>query len=828
MTGGVSAAAVSAVTEPDPAGFDHVLAGVRLVGPAARLAAMLEVEFLAGAGWDPAARVLSLPAAHPLLGRRLCRVGGCRSTTRGTTTGGVCGRCLTRLTGEGMSGQQIASAGELVALPPRPGGCAVPGCQRMPPSPRGTLCDSHRRMWRRRPGTALEQFLADPAVRPLPALRPCLVQACTQRSQSGHPYCPTHHRRWRKALAAEPGTDERLWQLTGSAVSQGGQVSLRGLAPLVVVEVLFGIQQRVRDGAKTTDVNLRAVCDTLRREQTPTIAACRVECVPGEPARSLAVALARHVRRALTDPGRERARQVWDLGLFGHRGRLSFAGISQPWLAMATKAWAGEQLPRRRGGGASKVRDSVNAVARLSENLRGRDDHGLVPESLGRPDIEAFLNRLAYLESNATISRHHRAEICRSVRAAVSGIRGLGLTRPGQAADGLPGDFTLGRDDIPAEAQRGEPGRDLPAEIMAVLCANLDSLHPAEVRTATLLGIDTGRRPEEILALPLDCLTRGSDGGHVLVYHNIKANRLARRLPITEATAAVVTAAQARARERFPHTPASELKLLPSPRRNPNGHRPISIAMLDNRHRAWADELPALRTRDGGQFDKTKIVPYAYRHTYAQRHADAGVGIDVLAELLDHRNLNVTRGYYRVGEDRRRAAVDTVTAMSFDRHGNRLWRQAAALMDCEHARYAVGEVAVPYGRCTEPFNVAAGGGACPVRFRCAGCDHFRTDVSYLPDLSVYLDDLLRTRERLAAAIDGVDEWARADATPSQQEITAIRRLISRINGDLDQASDAERAAIAEAVTVMRRHRAISLGMPAIRTTPPDTDPEATP
>src|SRR6202030_4712352 len=85
---------------------------------------------------------------------------------------------------------------------------------------------------------------------------------------------------------------------------------------------------------------------------------------------------------------------------------------------------------------------------------------------------------------------------------------------------------------------------------------------------------------------------------------------------------------------------------------------------------------------------------------------------------------------------------------------------------------------------TEPSNVAAGGDACPVRFRCAGCDHFRTDVSYLPDLTAYLDDLLRTRERLAAALDGVDEWARADATPAQEEITRIRRLISRIKGDI--------------------------------------------
>lgn len=193
--------------------------------------------------------------------------------------------------------------------------------------------------------------------------------------------------------------------------------------------------------------------------------------------------------------------------------------------------------------------------------------------------------------------------------------------------------------------------------------------------------------------------------------------------------------------------------------------------------------------------------------------------IDVLAELLDHRNLNVTRRYYRIGEDRRRDAVDKVTALSFDRHGNRIWRDAAALLESEHARYAVGEVAVPYGRCTEPSNVRAGGGACPVRFRCVGCDHFRTDVSFLPDLTAYLDDLLRTRERLAAAIEGVDEWARADATPTGEEITRIRRLINRVRGDIAGLTEPERTQIHDAVAVVRRHRAahtVGLGMPGLR------------
>jgi hypothetical protein len=216
-------------------------------------------------------------------------------------------------------------------------------------------------------------------------------------------------------------------------------------------------------------------------------------------------------------------------------------------------------------------------------------------------------------------------------------------------------------------------------------------------------------------------------------------------------------------------------------------------------------------------------VPYAYRHTYAQRHADAGIAVDVLSQLLDHRTLEVTRRYYRVGEQRRRAAVDTVTAHSFDRHGNRLWRDAHTLLDSEHARYAVGDVAVPYGRCTEPSNVQAGGGACPVRFRCAGCDHFRTDVSHLPELAGYLDDLLRTRERLAATIDGIDEWARANATPTSEEITRIRRLIHRINGDIAGLDAVERAQIDDAVAVVRRHRAahtVALGLPTVRTAAP--------
>jgi hypothetical protein len=99
-------------------------------------------------------------------------------------------------------------------------------------------------------------------------------------------------------------------------------------------------------------------------------------------------------------------------------------------------------------------------------------------------------------------------------------------------------------------------------------------------------------------------------------------------------------------------------------------------------------------------------------------------------------------------------------------------------------------------------------------------------VSYLPDLQAYLDDLLRNRERLLATTE-LDDWARTEAVPSQDEITKIRRLIARLGAGLDELTSQEREQVTHAVTVVRRHRGITLGMPQIRQPVPDLQPEPT-
>ncbi|MGY2744960.1 hypothetical protein [Arthrobacter sp. UYCu723] len=826
-------AAISVAKTPPPqyisGGTGHVFSGpYRLGQSAVELADLIAPEFLAEIGWDPVSLVMFLPPAHLLLGRPVCAAVGCAVTA--PHRGGICTGCRHRLARQGLVLEEIA----LLPAKDRPdrgvGMCGVAGCAREWASGTARLCRRHLDQ-QQSLGLGLAEFLTGPRTRALEACPPCAVAACPrQRRHLEGRYCDAHQIRLRVFKAKNPGADEALWRRIEPPIGTGGQVSLRGLEPLVVIEVLLGLQQRCRlDQVRTKEAELRAVGDDLRRQQVDTIADYRLAPTRSLEFAGLVHALARHARRALSTPAAEILLDQWDLAVFGNSGTVSFTGLSQPWLREAAKRWAIDDLPRRRirPGRRSttglSVRHHVNALVRLSEALRMRPDQGRIPAGLGRADIETFLNRLAYLASTGQISTDARLRTIREVRHVLSTIRALGLTRPGTLAAGLGEDFTIGAADIPAEPEAAESGRDLPPEIMRQICAHLDRLTSPPMRAGIELAIDTGRRPEEIAALAFDCLARDADGSAVLVFDNHKAGRLGRRLPINANTAEVITAQQQWVRARYPHTPVGELKLLPTDRRNPGGDRSLSAFSLAFHHRVWITNMPVLRTVDDTEFDKALIVLYAYRHTYAQRHADAGVPIDVLRELMDHRKLDTTSGYYQVGQGRRREAVDRVTAMQFNRHGERIWRQAQELLDSDHARRSVGEVVVPFGLCTEPSNVQAGGNACPYRFRCVGCDHFRTDVSYLPDLQAHLDDLLRNREKLLATQD-LEEWARTEALPSENEITRIRRLISKVEAGLDQLAPADRTEIEQAVTIVRRHRTTALGMPQIRQPVPDVRP----
>ncbi|MFE9252469.1 hypothetical protein [Streptomyces sp. NPDC007088] len=83
---------------------------------------------------------------------------------------------------------------------------------------------------------------------------------------------------------------------------------------------------------------------------------------------------------------------------------------------------------------------------------------------------------------------------------------------------------------------------------------------------------------------------------------------------------------------------------------------------------------------------------------------------------MDHDSYETIRSYHRVTQVRLREAVERVRKMQFDRQGKRIWGTVTTVLDAGRTRRAVGAVVVPIGTCSSPANVAAGGGACPLRF----------------------------------------------------------------------------------------------------------------
>lgn len=108
-------------------------------------------------------------------------------------------------------------------------------------------------------------------------------------------------------------------------------------------------------------------------------------------------------------------------------------------------------------------------------------------------------------------------------------------------------------------------------------------------------------------------------------------------------------------------------------------------------------------------------------------------------------------------------------------------------------------VAVPFSNGTEPSNVKTGGGACPIRFQCVGCDH-RPDPSYLPAPEQHLAGLRADRETARAI--GAADYVLASLTAEIDAFVAeaMRRKLSELN-------PAQRAEVEEASRILRRARA---------------------
>ncbi len=355
-----------------------------------------------------------------------------------------------------------------------------------------------------------------------------------------------------------------------------------------------------------------------------------------------------------------------------------------------------------------------------------------------------------------------------------------------------------------------ELGRAIPEPVIAQLDAQLDTIG-AGMPYGDLTGEqvqqmfvcvyvvlrDSGRRPREVAALPINCLE--FDGDEVsLIWNNYKGRRMRRRLPIVRETVAAIEQWQ-KIRAEIVAPPASADFLFPAISAA-SGFDHLDTAVLSVTLRSWVNSLPAIRSdvigADGEPvpFDRSLIFPYAFRHSFAQRHADAGTPLDVLQELMDHDDPATTTGYYKVTLKRKREAVKTLSRQVTDRLG--------AVKPCSPTAYLQRSVAVPFGGCVEPSNVKAGGGHCPIRFQCAGCGHYRPDPSYLPTIEDHVNSLRADRET-ARALDAADFVI----TNLTAQIGAYAAVATTMRERLADMPEADRIEVEEASVILRRLRA---------------------
>lgn len=717
--------------------------------------------------------------------------------------------------------------------------CRTPGHER--PVAHNDLCFSCDAQRRHR-GQAVAAYVAGddtyPPATPRASRGVCTAAACRRlAAHPGNGLCGAHDSAWRRAGTPELARFRRT--ATPCLGDRSGRVALAGLEPNVITELLYGVQAALAEGRRVMPSTLRHVADQLRRHiELDNVAAAIETTAPRTPVRWLLTFTADRVALARCSVETEQDKDVWDLRLWGGAGRLSFTGggtcnrsggrasrpITQTWLKQAAKAWAGEALVSKHTG---IVRAVIVAVGLFSEHLARRDDAGADPASLSHADVAGFLTRLSHLQRAGTITAGTRVSTLNLVGRFLRDCREMGLTQPGGVLAALPADVVLRRAERPRGLRRDdEVGRALPETVIAQLLDpdNLDRLQQmagSSVRAAVELAAGVGRRTGELCSLAFQCLDYDEhldeDGQRrtspVLVHDMPKVNKHRCRLPIHDREAALITAQQDRVRAAFPNTPTDRLVLFPRPLTNPDGSKPLATAHLQRAMRAWVMALPCLdgpeRGVDGAPlpFPRERVFPYAFRHTFAQRHADAGTPVDTLKELLGHDTVRTTLGYYRVSAKRKRDAQNRLGPLQIDASGRRVRPGLSVLSNSDAAREQVGQVAVPFGICTEPANVAAGGHSCPFRHRCTGCEYFRTDPSYTPELRDYLTRLLADRERLTTAIPALAEWARRDAAPSEEEIDAVRRLL-RANDEMIAALDEQdRAAAQAAITTIRTQRA---------------------
>jgi len=611
------------------------------------------------------------------------------------------------------------------------------------------LCYAHLRHWERSGKPPLGVFATDP-----PAVRTeattCAVCGCAFATAARSAFCDTHLKsfRWLRGRRPELQPADYLAHLAQARESASPRFDLRGLSPLVALELGYALQARSdARGAAITPLIFGQVARWLIDRPVDSLligsdAAWARAAEQRFPAASRANPLGwmRFCRSVLQRLRAQHSGQdVWswdtwptDLidvdGRYAHQPvrRIYFADIEPVWLKELAKRWARWRITTTTKSPAS-VSVSTSSLRRFTSFLAERDELPAGPDAITRDLLERYRAHVHTL----AVSGSRRNGLLTDLKVFLDDVR------LHEWAPGLPANATYYRGEIPHA--RGTLPRFIDEFVMGQI-ENADALArlPDETtRTAILVLIETGLRSVDARHLIFDPVTVDEAGAPYLRFVNHKLSREA-VIPISQRLLTQIRRQQHDVRERY--GPAAAL-LLPAPRANPDGSRPMSASVLSRRLDRW---MTVCDIRDAAG-RPARVTAHQFRHTLGTRLINNEVPMDTVRRLLDHDSSEMTARYATI--------KDQTLRREWERYQQRInvrgeviaLDPAGPMSDAAWAKenLARAKQTLPNGFCGLPLQQT-----CPHPNACLTCDHFLTTPEFLP---LHRDQLQRTQELLAAA-----------------------------------------------------------------------------
>jgi integrase/ferredoxin len=411
------------------------------------------------------------------------------------------------------------------------------------------------------------------------------------------------------------------------------------------------------------------------------------------------------------------ARDVWfsselPHGDLAHRYRggetLRFDRICQPWLKEAAKRWARARLlsdtaPRTVSAYLVSVRHFSEWLVRFAPEVS-------TPAGLSRSVLEDYMLWARHQTEWMPATRNQR-------------LLAVRLLLQEQAEDGLAG-LPRGAVIHGAELPRVDPG--LPKTIADGVFAqwidpaNLALLDERD-RTLVLVLAFTGFRVSSVVTLMRDALEFGPDKHPYLRYVNVKLSREA-LLPIPPLLADQLERHARHLADWFPQTQW----LFPSPMhrsatRGAFHVSPSLVAKVIKRYVRAAE----IRTAAGEL--ALDVHPHLFRHHLGTSMVNENIPLPVIAQVLDHRSLEMTARYARLHDQTIKREV-TRWHERINIRGERIalpvdgpLEEAAWMKE----RIARAKQALPNGYCGLPLVQT-----CPHPNACLTCESFLTDASF--------------------------------------------------------------------------------------------------